>query len=67
MAGNFERATKFFTSRGRLEKQKQQNEYSNKGKKHINRSYTYEVWLKRNGTIELRSLFRYISYNAHFV
>ena len=30
----------FFTSRGRLEKQKkQQNEYSNKGKKHINRSY----------------------------
>ena len=29
----------FFTSRGRLEKQKQQNEYSNKGKKHINISY----------------------------
>ena len=39
MAGNFKPATKFFTSRGRLEKQKQQNEYSNKGKKHINRSY----------------------------
>ena len=39
MAGNFEPATKFFTSRERLEKQKQQNEYSNKGKKHINRSY----------------------------
>ena len=39
MAGNFEPATKFFTSRGRLEKQKQQNEYCNKGKKHINRSY----------------------------
>ena len=39
MAGNFEPAAKFFTSRGRLEKQKQQNEYSNKGKKLINRSY----------------------------
>ena len=39
MAGNFEPATKVFTSRGRLEKQKQQNEYSNKDKKHINRSY----------------------------
>ena len=39
MAGNFEPATKFFTSRARLEEQKQQNEYSNKGKKHINRSY----------------------------
>ena len=37
MAGNFEPAAKFFTSHGRLEKQKQQNEYSNKGKKHINR------------------------------
>ena len=30
MAGNFEPSTKFFTSRGRLEKQKQQNEFSNK-------------------------------------
>ena len=39
MAGNFEPVTKFFTSRGRLEKQKQPNEYSNKGKKHINQSY----------------------------
>ena len=29
----------FLTPCGRLEKQKQQNEYSNKGKKHINRSY----------------------------
>ena len=36
MAGNFKPATKFFTSRGRLEKQEQfQNEYRNKGKKHI--------------------------------
>ena len=33
------RQQSFFTSRGRLEKQKQQNEYSNKDKKHINRSY----------------------------
>ena len=39
MAGNFEPATKFFTSRGRLEKQKQ-NEYSNKGNKHINHILT---------------------------
>ena len=39
MAGNFEPVAKFFTFLGRLEKQKQQNEYSNKGKKHINRSY----------------------------
>ena len=39
IAGNFEPARKFFTPPGRLEKQKQQNEYSNKGKKHINRSY----------------------------
>ena len=39
MARNFEPETKFFTSRERFEKQKQQNEYSNKGKKHINRSY----------------------------
>ena len=39
MAGIFEPTTKFFTSRGQLEKQKQQNEYSNKGKKHINLSY----------------------------
>ena len=30
MAGNFKPATKFFTSRGRLEQQKQQNECSNK-------------------------------------
>ena len=27
----------------------------------------YEVWLKRNGTIEFRSLFRCISYNVHIV
>ena len=33
MAGNFEPATKSFTSPGRLEKQKQQNKYGNKGKK----------------------------------
>ena len=33
MAGNFESATNFVTSRGRLEKHKQQNEYSNKDKK----------------------------------
>ena len=39
MAGNFELAVKSFTSRGRLEKQKEQNEYTNKGKKHINQSY----------------------------
>ena len=39
MAENFDPATKFFTSRGRLEKQKQQNEYSNKGKKLVNRTY----------------------------
>ena len=39
MTGNFEPATKSFTSRGQLEKQKQQNEYSNKDKKNINRSY----------------------------
>ena len=32
MAEIFEPATKFFTSRGRLEKQKQRNEYSNKTK-----------------------------------
>ena len=43
MAENFEPATKFFTSRGRLEKQKQQNEYSNKGKKHTNRSYSISM------------------------
>ena len=39
MAGNCEPATKFFISRGRLEKQKEQNGYINTGKKHINRSY----------------------------
>ena len=34
MAENFEPATKGFIYSGRLEKQKQQNEYSNKDKKH---------------------------------
>ena len=44
MARNFELATKFFfSSRGRLEKQKQQNEYNNKSNKHINRSYNISM------------------------
>ena len=54
MAGNFEPATKFFISRGRLEKQKQQNKYSNKGKKHINRSYYFKYERRRASVWFLR-------------